>query len=106
MKASVLPEFEKFVGIGVQYKNDATYIESVMNEFKEKTDTLKGEVDEIAMSIQTITTAIEDGVSGVTGAADSTQLLVVDMEKISERMGENKEISEELQKETAIFTKL
>lgn len=106
LNASVLPEFKKFVEIGARYRNDATYIESVMNEFKDKTDTLKNKTDEIAVSIQMITTAIEDGVNGVTGAADSTQLLVVDMEKISNRMGENKEIAEDLQKETAIFTNL
>lgn len=106
LNASVLPEFKKFVDIGAQYRNDATYIEGVMNEFKDKTDTLRNEMDEIAASIQTITTAIEDGVSGVTGAAESTQLLVVDMEKISDRMSENKAIAEDLQKETAIFTRL
>ncbi|MBD5546085.1 MAG: methyl-accepting chemotaxis protein [Lachnospiraceae bacterium] len=106
LNASVLPEFEKFVDTGAQYRNDATYIEGVMNEFKDKTDSLKREVDEIAVSIKTITTAIEDGVNGVSGAAESTQMLVVDMEKISERMGENKEIAEELQKETTIFTRL
>lgn len=106
LNASVLPEFEKFVDTGAQYRNDATYIEGIMNEFKDKTDNLKSEMDEIAASIKTITAAIEDGVSGVTGAAESTQMLVVDMEKISDRMGENKEIAEDLQKETAIFTNL
>ena len=106
LNASVLPEFEKFVDTGAQYRNDATYIEGIMNEFKDKTDNLKSEMDEIAASIKTITAAIEDGVSGVTGAAESTQMLVVDMEKISDRMSENKEIAEDLQKETAIFTNL
>ncbi|MDE6185536.1 MAG: methyl-accepting chemotaxis protein, partial [Lachnospiraceae bacterium] len=104
LNASILPEFRKFVDTGARYRNDATYIEEMMNEFKGMTDNLKNEVDEIAVSIKAITTAIEDGVNGVSGAAESTQMLVVDMEKISDRMGENKEIAEDLQKETAIFT--
>ncbi|MGN1180271.1 MAG: methyl-accepting chemotaxis protein [Suilimivivens sp.] len=103
LNASVLPEFRKFVDIGVQYRDDATYVEGVMNEFTEKTDALQREMDEIAASIQTITTAIEDGVSGVTGAAENTQMLVIDMEKISGRMNENQEIAKDLEKETNIF---
>lgn len=103
---SLLPQFESFVESGVQYRNDATYVEGVMNEFKIKTDDLKKEVDEIAASISTITTAIEEGVNGVSGAAESTQMLVMDMEKISSRMDENKAIAADLQKETKIFIKL
>ena len=45
-------------------------------------------------SIQTITYAIEEGVNGVTSAAESTQLLVTDMSNISDRMAENQEIAE------------
>lgn len=106
MNDAILPEFRKFVESGMQYKDAATYIEGVMNEFTEKTDALKSEVDEIASSIQTITYAIEEGVNGVTSAAESTQMLVTDMGNISDRMGENQEIAEDLQKETAIFIKL
>lgn len=83
MTDSILPEFENFVTSGEQYRDNATYIEGVMNEFTTKTDDLKRAVDEIAASIETITDAIEDGARGVTGAAESTQVLVTDMENIS-----------------------
>lgn len=106
MNESILPGFRNFVDSGVQYKNAATYVENVMNEFKAQTDDLKIEVDQIANSINTITLAIEDGVEGVTGAAESTQMLVTDMERISDRMDENQEIASDLQKETAVFTRL
>ncbi len=100
---SILPEFENFVGSGVQYRDNATYIESVMNEFSAKTDDLRRAVDEIAGSIGTITDAIEEGANGVIGAAESTQVLVTDMENISSRMDENQEIAGALQKETDVF---
>lgn len=100
---SILPEFENFVGSGVQYRDNATYIESVMNEFTAKTDDLRNAVDEIAGSIGTITDAIEEGANGVAGAAESTQVLVTDMENISSRMDENQEIAAALQKETDVF---
>lgn len=106
MTDSILPEFEEFVATGGQYKDDATYIEGVMNEFAEKTDELKVVMDEIAGSINTITAAIDEGVNGVTGAAESTQVLVEDMDNISKRMDENFEIAGDLKKETSVFTKL
>ena len=104
LNESILPEFKNFVDSGVQYRENATYIESVMNEFTEKTDALKNAMDEIAGSISTITDAISEGAKGVNGAAESTQLLVVDMEKISSRMDKNEAIAKALQKETDIFT--
>ena len=103
MTNSILPEFENFVSSGEQYRDNATYIEGVMNEFTAKTDDLKRAVDEIAASIETITDAIEEGAKGVTGAAESTQVLVEDMENISNRMDENQQIAAALQKETDVF---
>ncbi len=103
MTDAILPEFENFVSSGEQYRDNATYIEGVMNEFTVKTDDLKRAVDEIASSIETITDAIEEGARGVTGAAESTQVLVEDMENISNRMEENQQIAAALQKETDVF---
>lgn len=105
LNESILPEFETFVESGVQYRENATYIENVMNEFTGKTDALKQAMDEIATSISTITSAIDEGAAGVNGAAESTQMLVVDMEKISNRMDANEQIAGVLQQGTAIFTK-
>ena len=86
MNESILPEFEEFVTAGSEYKNKATYIENVMNEFESKTDSLKNTMVEIQKSINTIAHAIEEGAKRVSNAADSTQVLVKDMEKISNRM--------------------
>ena len=106
MNESILPEFEEFVTAGSEYKNKATYIENVMNEFESKTDSLKNTMVEIQRSINKIAHAIEEGAKGVSNAADSTQVLVTDMENISNRMDENFEIATDLKKETAIFTKI
>ena len=106
MNESILPEFKEFVTAGSEYKNKATYIENVMSEFESKTDSLKNTMVEIQKSINTIAHAIEEGAKGVSNAADSTQVLVTDMENISNRMDENFEIATDLKKETAIFTKI
>ena len=106
MNESILPEFEKFVEAGGEYRAKASNIEMSMSEFEEKTDLLKKSMDEIADSINTISHAIDEGVNGVVSAADSTQVLVEDMDNISRRMDENYEIAGDLKKETAIFIKL
>ena len=77
-----------------------------MGEFKERTDSLQQSMSEIADSVNTISHAIEEGVSGVVSTADSTQVLVSDMDRISRKMDENFAIADGLRKETSIFTKL
>lgn len=106
MNEKILPEFQKFVESGGAYHDKATFIEGVMADFEAKTDSLQNSMDEIANSVNTISHAIEEGVSVVVSAADSTQVLVSDMDKISKKMDENFAIAEGLKKETSVFTKL
>ena len=94
MNEKILPEFQKFVESGGAYHDKATFIEGVMADFEAKTDSLQNSMDEIANSVNTISHAIEEGVSGVVSAADSTQVLVSDMDKISKKMDENFAIAE------------
>ena len=106
MNDSILPEFESFVQSGSEYKKNATFIESVMKEFALKTENLQKAVEEIADSIDTIASAIDEGVNGVNSAADSTQILVGDLENITMHMDENHAIAMALKQETEIFIKL
>lgn len=105
LQQTILPEFQTFVDGGVKYKENASYIENAMDEFVEKTDVLKKNMDEIAHSINTITTVVDDGAAGVNNAAISTQDLVEDMVNISNKMIENKGIAQNLKNSTNIFAK-
>lgn len=106
MNESILPEFADFVEEGDAYKQNAAYIEMMMNEFATKTDSLEKTVAEITESIHTISIAIEEGVVGVSGTAENMQVLVSDMDNINTQMDENKGIASKLKQETSIFTKL
>ena len=103
---SIRPEFEAFVDAGSAYREKATHIETSMGDFTEKTEVLKKTMAEIADSINTIAHAIEEGVKGVSSAADSTQVLVGDMEDITRHMDENQHIAADLKRETEVFKKL
>ena len=106
MNESILPEFASFVESGSEYKQNAAYIENVMAEFTEKTDNLQVTMQEIAESINTIANAVSEGVNGVSSVADSTQVLVGDMDSISNRMDDNQAIAASLKQETEVFKKL
>ena len=106
MNDSILPEFEAFVDAGSAYREKATHIETSMGDFTEKTEVLKKTMAEIADSINTIAHAIEEGVKGVSSAADSTQVLVGDMEDITRHMDEDQHIAADLKRETEVFKKL
>ncbi len=106
MKESIMPEFDVFVQAGSEYRDNAAYIETTMAEFTSRTDALNESVSEIASSIQTISNAIDEGANGISSVADSTQILVEDMDNISGHMNENAKIAAELKDETAVFTNL
>ena len=79
------------------------HAEAMENAARENMSTTDAKVSDI---VQVLNQAIEDGVSGVVSAADSTQVLVSDMDKISHKMDENFAIADGLRKETSVFTKL
>lgn len=106
MNESILTEFQAFVQSGSQYKEDAAYIRRTMDEFHERTERLKHSMSGIADSIRTITKAIDEGANGLAGVAGNTKALVSDMEDITQRMGVNQEVVEELEKKTVVFDNL
>lgn len=106
LNESIMHDFEDFVKAGGEYKRNATYIENVMEEFSLKTDALEASVSEIAASIDSISTAIDEGTNGVASTADSVQELAADIENISNQINDNKEIAGILKKETEIFVHL
>ncbi len=106
MKESIMPEFDTFVQAGSEYRDNAAYIEQTMQEFSKRTDALNNSVSEIAGSIETISNAIDEGANGISSVADSTQVLVDDMDNISCRMNENAQMASALKEETEVFVHL
>lgn len=106
LNESILTQFQEFARTGSQYKNDAVYIEGVMDEFNDKVTHFRNSITEIVSSIASITKAIDESVVGISGVADSAQDMVRNMEDITARMDTNKEIVEELNRETEAFSNL
>ena len=103
---SILPEFSTFVQVGEQYMKDAEYVEKAMTAFKQNTDDLMGVMKNMGNSIEIIGDSIEEGTQGITSVAENVQELVEDMDNITVRMNQNKEIATELKEEAEVFKKI
>lgn len=103
METTILAQFEEFVKNGEQYKQNSSYIETIMNEFSVATSELKTLSEKIAFAIDTIANSISEGTDGIISAAKSTQTLANDMDNITTHMSENQRITSDLMKETAVF---
>lgn len=77
-----------------------------MEGFHQNALHLRNSMAQIVASIKSITSAIDEGAGGISGASGSTRSLVGNMADITSRMDINKEIVEELQKQTEIFANL
>jgi methyl-accepting chemotaxis protein len=103
---TILPDYERFVETGKQYRNDATYVNNTMNVFEERTNNLKEIMEEITLAVDGITKAIEESAIGVTNATTNTSTLVSNIEVVNQEMGTNQQISRQLQQEADRFTNL
>lgn len=103
---TILKEFQNFVSAGKQYRLDAAYIEQNMDDFHNKSMHLQNAMIEISASMESITQAIDEGAGGISGAAGNTRSLAGNIADITGRMDINKEIVEELQKQTEVFANL
>ncbi len=106
LSQAVADQLERSVQAGYQYREDSHYIGNAMEAFNDKAERLKTAMDQIAVSISSISGAIDGAAAGITGAAGSTRVLVDDMAGITVRMDTNQEIVGELQKQMDVFANL
>lgn len=99
-------QLEQSVQSGRQYREDAAYIHGAMDSFNGQAERLRESMEDVAASISSISSAVEEAVAGVTGAADSTRALAGDMAGITSGMDTNQEIVGELQKQVDVFANL
>lgn len=100
---TVMPDYEEFVETGLQYSQDAGYVNKTMEEFRNKAVRLKNIMGEITHSIEDIATIIQESASGVGNAANSTTTLVENIDAVNVEMDMNQKISNQLKEEAEKF---
>ena len=106
LSQAIMTQLDRSVQAGQQYREDSDYLGHAMEAFNDRAVRLKAAMDDIAGSIASISGAIDGAVSGVTGIAGSTRVLVDDMAGITSGMGTNQEIVGELQRQMDVFSSL
>lgn len=103
---TVLPDYDKFVATGKQYRDDASYVNDTMDAFEERTNQLLQIMKEISEAMGGIANAIEESASGITNATENTATLVNNIKIVNQEMNTNQQISQLLQEEADRFTNL
>ena len=103
---TVLLDYEGFVSSGQQYKDDASHVNEIVDQFSMMSQNLRHLVIEIVDAINGIAASIEESTNAVSTAAMNTNDLVKEVESISNELVNNKEVSKLLKAETEIFVKL
>lgn len=103
---TILPDYERFVETGKQYRDDASHVNNTMNVFEDRTNHLMQIMQEISEAMSGIAKAIEESALGVTNATENTSTLVSNIEIVNQEMGTNQQISLKLKQEADRFTNL
>jgi len=103
---TILPDYDNFVKSGRQYNEDATHINSTINNFSMLSKDLTDIINSITDSIDGITKAVEESADGVTSAATSVDSMVADISDMNSEMESNEKISAKFKEETNCFVNL
>ncbi len=99
----VIDDYDKFVDVARQYREDATYLEEILNDFSNKAENLEEIMNGLRNETNEIATAIENSTKDI---ADVTELAVNQlnyMEEITGQISDNQRISNELRAEVDKF---
>lgn len=72
----VIKDYEKFEGVSVQYREDATTVKSSMGDIDSSISTLVSSIDNVVDTLTGITSTITEATLGVTGIAGKTADIV------------------------------
>ncbi len=88
---------------GCQYREDADYVNAMMQEIAAMTVEVNEKIDAISHAIDDITSSSEESTNVITEAAQGMTGLVADIDNISREMDSNTEISNQLKRESSRF---
>lgn len=100
---NILPDYDKFVSAGTQYNEDAVYIHEVVGNFYQMSDELRQKTVHIMNYVENIIGAVKESSKGINLAAANTLNLSNEISDISERIMQNKTVTDELSSEAKHF---
>lgn len=103
LEETALGGYEKLLQVSDSYQTDVGSMNEMMQEFSEKSDSLKKNIDEIKESIKTVNTAVEESTNGVTNVTETTLDLTGSVQDIEGQANTNLDIANKLNDEVNKF---
>lgn len=100
---TILGDYNRFEEVARQYRDDTTYLDTVLDEFAAKAADLKELMSDLQNGTSEISSAIETNTSEIVRVTETTELLVSNIETIQKEAGDNHRISDLLRTEVGKF---
>lgn len=102
----VMKDYDSFVNIVQQYKNDADSVDEILSNVAATTEDISQTMDAMSTGINDISTVVEDNARGITNVADNAVALVESMVEIQRETETSQQISQRLNDEVNRFKKV
>ena len=99
----VIDDYDKFVDVTRQYREDATHLEEILKDFAGKADNLEEVMNSLQNGTNEIATAIENSTRDIVGVTELAVNQLNNMEEITGQISDNQRISNELRAEVDKF---
>jgi len=99
----VQESFDSFINIAEAYDNDATFINQLVTDFKEKSNDLNATIDSVVSSMNEINTAAEESAHGITDIANQGSEMTSNSSSVLNQATNTSEIATELKDSIEFF---
>ena len=102
----VLNDYDTFVETSDKYENTTVVMDDILDKFNRKADNLNIIMDKMADSVESITESVKESTQAINLSAANSSEIVGQIQGISEAMGENNKVTEQLSSSTKRFANL
>ena len=102
----VLNDYDTFVETSDKYENTAVVMDDILDKFNRKADNLNTIMDKMADSVESITESVKESTQAINLSAANSSEIVGQIQGISEAMGENNKVTDQLSNSTKRFANL
>ncbi len=106
INSAVLADYDAFVETSDKYENTAVLMDEILEKFNDKADNLNNIMDRMADSVESITDSVRESTTAINLSAANSSEIVGEIKGISEAMGENNKVTEQLNISTKKFENL
>lgn len=106
INSTVLGDYDAFVDTGDKYENTAGIMDDILEKFTAKADNLTMIMDDMAESVGSITSSVQESSQAIGLSATNSTEIVGEIQGIGEAMSKNNDVASQLSDSAGRFTNL